>query len=770
MRVFIAEKPSQARELAQILGCHRRGDGFLANDNDVVTWAFGHLLQPADPERYDEKYKKWVLNDLPIMPERWKLDPNPKSKKQLSVIKGLLSKASEVVVATDSDREGELVGRLILGNARYKGPTKRLWLSSLDETSIKKALASLKDITETDNFFWSGLGRQRADWMAGMSYTRAATLLFGAHGDVCSVGRVQSPTLRLVVERDLEIEAFVSKPFYVVTAQFSQGAKSLNCEWVVPEHAKGDEEGRCLDKEIAKKVKDKCQFQQGELVVYKTEEKQKNAPLPFSLSELQKKANTQYGYSAKEVLVTAQSLYEKHKVISYPRSDCPYLPISQFADAKGMFLFLDRALPHYKDTLSLCDSNFRSRCWNDVKVEQASHHALIPILNPKADFSQLNGMEANIYDLIARQYLAQFAGNYVYKETVIEIDCEGERFRTKGIVPINLGWKALPNKGVNEQDEAEKELPELIRNMHLENVGVDVLNKTTTPPHHYTDATLLSAMKNCGRKVDDENYKKILLQGEGIGTDGTRADIIEVLKKRNYVTQKGKYIISTGKGRGMIKQLPDGLTNVLITAKWEQVLKDVEQGKASYDQFIGGIKQELVKNIAALREMEGKCSQVSCSSTKYSCPVCGKEMIRRKSKKGKGYWWGCSGYKTGCLNVMDDLNGKPIAKTESETSKIDCPTCKKSKLVKRQGKKGNAFWGCLGYPTCKAIYSDKNGHPQLDDTDKTKPEKANKLCSKCGSEMYIRVGKKGKFLGCSSYPKCKNIESYEAEGRSDDAI
>ena len=456
MRVFIAEKPSQGRDIAAVLGCKNKGNGYIANDKDVVTWGFGHLLQPADPEKYNEKYKRWNLSDLPIIPETWKLTPNPQSKAQLTIVKGWIDKAEEVVIATDADREGELIARLILGHARYNGAIKRLWLSALDESSIKKALDNLKPGKETESLFWAGLGRQRADWMTGMSYTRAATLLFGGAGDVCSVGRVQSPTLRLIVERDAEIANFVAKPFYTIVAEFEQSEQRFNCDWVVPESAKGDEEGRCLDKKIAEAVKAQCLEKQGEIITYETKKKSQQAPLPFSLSELQKAANNRYGYDAKAVLQTAQSLYESHKATTYPRSDCGYLPLTQKPEVTKIIKNLGLLNDAYLKLSEYCKASFKSRCWNDKKVAESSHHAIIPTNNTKVVLSNMSEMERNVFDLITRQYLAQFMGNYTYNETVIEIDCAKERFKTKGIVPSKLGWKHAFNSDSANQTNKTK--------------------------------------------------------------------------------------------------------------------------------------------------------------------------------------------------------------------------------------------------------------------------------------------------------------------------
>ena len=710
MRIFIAEKPSQGRDIAKVLGCYKKGEGCISNDNTVVTWGFGHLLQPADPDAYDEKYKRWNLQDLPIIPEKWKLSPNPKSKAQLKIVKGWIGKATEVVIATDADREGELIARLILGYARYSGPIKRLWLSALDEQSIKRSLANLKDGSETEPLFWAGLGRQRADWMSGMSYTRASTILFGGQGNVCSVGRVQTPTLRLIVERDLEIENFKSKPFYTITANFKQNDSTLmNCDWVVADYAKGDDEGRCLDESIVNAVREKCLKQEALISKYGTTKKSSKAPLVFSLSELQKLANTKYGYDAKDVLNIAQALYEKHKATTYPRSDCGYLPLSQFEESSQILTNLSNINPTFRELNEYCNPEFKSRCWNDKKVNESSHHGIIPTNNNKVNISAMSEKELNIFKLIVRQFMAQFMGDYIYNETIVELICVEENFKTKGVIPIELGWKRAFDAPKEKEDGQDKIIPTLDKTIPLLNTSIKIHNKKTSPPQHYTDATLISAMKNCGRKVEDEANKKLFSEIQGIGTEATRADIIETLKNRSYIELKRKKLISTEKGRLLIKQLPDALSNIEITANWEKVLSDVAKGTVTYKSFIEGIQSTLNDNISILKNMAGKVDKF----VENPCPKCGENLVRIK-KKTSGFFWGCSGHRvSGCTVTMDDNRGKPRPRKEFPVSNIDCPQCKKHKLSQRISKNKKPYWGCSGFPACKAIFYDNNGTPKL---------------------------------------------------------
>jgi DNA topoisomerase III len=632
------------------------------------------------------------------------------------VIKNLLKETTEVVISTDADREGELIGRLILNHAKYKGSIKRLWLSALDDKSIKKALNEIKDGSETEPLYFAGLSRQRADWMSGINFTRACSNIFGGIGNVYSVGRVQTPTLNMIVKRDLEIENFISKPYYTITALFNNTSNnSISSEWIVSEDAKGDDDGRCLKRETASAVVDKCRGKNGFIKEYKIEKKKKPAPLPFSLSDLQKKANIKYGLSADSTLKIAQSLYEKYKLTTYPRSDCNYLPISQFEEVKNIFNSLSKLNSSMNVLLDKCNLSFKSKCWNDKKVNESSHHAIIPTSNDKVNLSSMNDMERKVYDLVVKQYLSQFMGEYVYNQTSILIECEQEEFKTSGIQLLEPGWKSALAREDNKSNDNDQLLPSLTKGETVNCADINLLEKETKPPARYTEATLLSAMKNAGRSIDDKDMKKILAEVQGLGTEATRASIIETLKSRAYISvEKRKYLISTDKGRSLITQIPESLKSVEITAKWEEKLNLIAKKKYDYktflDQQIDNVKNQL-QDLLKLKLTVKK----DAKSVINACSECGNELIRRKSKKGKGFWWGCSNWQNGCKVVMDDLKGKPIAKkayVKQNLSDYNCPKCKKNKLVKRNGKNG-VFWGCSGFPKCKATFFDNLGKPRI---------------------------------------------------------
>lgn len=740
MRVFIAEKPSQGRDIAKVLGCNSRKDGYLEGNGAIVTWGFGHLLQPAMPVVYNEEYKHFKLSNLPIIPEKWKLVPNPKTKtkSQLKVVKECVKKASEVVIATDADREGELIGRLILDNAKYKGSIKRLWLSALDDTSIKKALASIKDGSETENLYYAGLARQRADWLTGFNYTPASTLIYGGKsGSLFSVGRVQTPTLSMIVARDLEIENFKSKDFYGIVGDFGK----LKADWIVPEEAKGDEDGRCLDEKTINDVVNKCKGKEATIITANKKAKSEKAPLCMSLSELQKLANNKYSYDAKQVLDIAQALYEKHKATTYPRTDCGYLPITQKDDIQTILSNLKGS--DYNDLIEKSDKDFESRVWNDKKVADSSHHAIIPTTNGKVNTADMTKQEYNVYDIIVRHYIAQFLGDYKYNETIIELDCEQERFKTKGIVPTEQGWKQAFSK---EEKKDAPELPQLKKDESLTCVDLEIQKKKTTPPARYNDATLISAMKNCGRRVDDKEIKDMLAEVQGIGTEATRADVIETLKAREYISKQGKNIISTQKGRSLIEYLPEELTSVIITAEWESKLSGVAKGKYSHEDFLNGIIELIKTNLQTIIDQKGTIQR----NIEHACPKCSAELIRFKRKSDGKIGWMCEHVKNKenpCVTFLEDKNGKPVPKTPPKIAKDKCPNCK-SDLQLREGKYGK-FWGCTNQD-CRKNYKDNKGKPVF-------PKSTMIKCPKCNAELLSFRRKSDNKPGWM----CKNVKNEE---------
>ena len=709
MKLFICEKPSQARDIAKVLGATKSAESYIEGNGVRVTWCLGHLLGLAYPDEYCKDLKPWRMEVLPVLPEKWILNPNPKTTKQLNAIKDLLQGASEVVVATDADREGDVIGREVLEYFNYKGPVSRLWLSALDDASIKKALSNIRPGESTYPLYLAGLGRQRADWIIGMNMSMATTCLFSKKGGL-SVGRVQTPTLALVVKRDREIEGFKPKDYFTLKAKFAE-ISTLDeggfwATWQAPD-SMVDEEGRVIQKQYIDMVVSKIQQGSDARVIHFSEvKKSKKAPVCFSLSGLQKLASSKFGYSAKDTLSIAQALYEKHKATTYPRTDCGYLPESQFTEASFILSKLRQSNPELNILIDKASSNttFKSDVWNDAKV--TAHHGIIPT-SGQVDKSKMDEREQNLYDLICRYYIAQFLGDYEYSSRKVEIECQQEKFVANSNIPLVNGWR----EAITDIDEDNKEngeieiLPIMTEGLHLKCKGTKPEAKKTTPPARFTEGTLIDAMKNIAKYVENPEYKKLLRDTSGIGTEATRANIIEALLDKEYLMRTKKILVSTEKGRQIIDILPGVVKDPIMTAQWEQVLDDISTGKGSLDSFIQLQKQALEKMMSALVAQSGDPQKAIGGQrpSDYPCPICGKGLIRRKGQYG--FFWSCSGYPD-CKGMMSDQNGKPVPKKQVEISDTTCPTCGDGKLVKRKGKKGD-FWGCSTYPKCKAAFAQK---------------------------------------------------------------
>lgn len=659
-QLFICEKPSQARDIARILGCQERGDGFLANANITVSWCFGHLLELAGPAHYCENLKPWRMEILPIIPAEWGMEVKSASKKQFTILKKLLKESETVVIATDADREGELIAREILTLCKFNGPVKRLWLSALDDTSIKKALSEIRDGKTTESLYYAGLGRQRADWLMGMNMTMATSALFSKYGDgVLSVGRVQTPTLKLIVDRDQSIENFKSKDYFELMAQFTtQNNQSFHAKWQPPASA-CDEEGYCLDKMIVMACAAKVKGKPGTIENFEDKQKSQSAPLCFSLSQLQKLASSRYGLSAQKTLDIAQSLYETHKATTYPRTDCGYLPESQFSENNIILKNLKKINASLAELIDACDFNFKSPTWNDKKI--TAHHGMIPTLNEHIDVSNMSEDERKIYDLICRYYVAQFLGDYEYTQRSVKVLCEGESFKATNHTPLKPGWKrALTNIAENDSGSEEDRLsiiPLLDQNEHVKQTDEKVLTKQTKPPGRFTEGTLIEAMKSIGRTVQSEKHKKILKETAGIGTEATRANIIETLFKRSYIEKKGKQIFSTDKGRHLITLLPTTICDPVLTAEMEQDLDFVSQGQLPLESFFNRLKELLQHMLGSLQQIAPKQASHTTEQT-YTCEKCKQSLIRRRNKKTGNYFWACSKFPE-CRFMTEDINGKP---------------------------------------------------------------------------------------------------------------
>jgi DNA topoisomerase III len=601
MRLYLCEKPSQAKDIAKVLGASRRGDGCWLGSNVTVTWCIGHLLEAAPPDAYDARYKRWVLADLPIIPEKWKMLVKPKTASQFKAVKRLLGEAQELVIATDADREGEMIARELLEHCRYRGPIQRLWLSALDDASIRKALAALKPGAETFSLYHSALGRSRADWLIGMNMSRLFTLLGRQSGyqGVLPVGRVQTPTLRLVVDRDRSIADFVPVAYWAIDVQLLSDGTSFTAQWCPPDDS-CDDQGRCLNPALAKEAAAALgSAQSARVVKLRTERIREAAPLLFDLGTLQEVCSKKLGLGAQETLDIAQSLYETYKVITYPRSDCGYLPLSQHGEAPAILAGLGRADPGLTELLKHLDPQRRSRAWNDAKV--SAHHGIIPTA-AVVDLGRLASKQRAVYTLIRARYLAQFLPNHEYDRTQADFDCAGQALKAVGKCIIEPGWKrALPQSmapAKGQEAPTPQPLPALREGQECAVEKVNLKDLWTQPPKPFTEGDLIKAMKNVAKLVSDPRLKQKLKDTTGIGTEATRAGIIQGLLDRGYLSKIGKALAATPAAFSLIDAVPRAIADPGTTAIWEQALDMVQSGEMSLEEFVAKQSAWMSKQVA----------------------------------------------------------------------------------------------------------------------------------------------------------------------------
>ena len=610
MKLFIAEKPSLGRAIAEFIpGRKQNGEGYIQCGNDtIVTWCIGHILELAPPEDYlnsslrNEKGKiPWDKVPLPVLPQEWKLQPKKETNSQLRVIQKLLKQATSIVNAGDPDREGQLLVDEVLEYCGNKKPVERIWLAALDEVSVKRALGSLKSNQQYHSLKMAAESRQRADWLVGMNLTMAYTVAGGKNGyrGVLSVGRVQTPTLALIVGRDLEIENFKPKDYYVVRGQFNHANGAFWATWKPKEGMDGlDEEGRLLDKKIADSIAAKVQKKPATVKSFETKDGRQPAPLPYSLSTLQVAASAKYGLSAQQVLDICQALYERHKLTSYPRTDCEYLPESQLSDGKSILSAIASNNPSLAQLIKGANGTIKSRAWNDKKI--TAHHAIIPTSERKSA-SSLNEMEAKVYEMICKQYLSQFYPDRAYKDVKVEVECEQERFSAGGQTTTHPGWKVVFGAEMDDLEdgpknqEPQQKLPPMKNGDSAPNTQVAIDSKKTQPPKPFTDGTLVKAMTNIHQYVQKPEIKKILKETAGIGTEATRAAIIETLVKRGFIAKKGKNLISTATGRAFVKNLPAEITDPGLTGLFEQTLSAIEAGSVEQKKFMTMLENFVTK-------------------------------------------------------------------------------------------------------------------------------------------------------------------------------
>lgn len=566
---------------------------------------------------------------LPFVPQQWKLEVKKDGRAQFSVINRLLKQVDEVVIATDADREGEVIARELLEYCRFQGRVFRLWLSALDDASIRNALANIWPSEKTEALYCAGVGRGRADWITGMNLTRLYTLKAREAGisGVMSVGRVQTPTLAIVVRRDLEIENFIPKPYSDVIATLVSDNIAFPVKWVAAAQY-CDEEGRCIQAGIAKQVVELCrQIASATIIDCQTKRQKKSAPLAFSLGSLQQACAEKFGMPAQKVLDIAQSLYETHKLTTYPRTDCSYLPVSMRDEVRAVLTALMQSDPSLKShpALAQLDIGLISRIWNDKKI--TAHHGIIPT-KQAGNLSRLSTDERNMYQLIRQHYLAQFLPQMEVDTTEATFNIGGQLFRTTSNVVVVAGWKALftepsqtaqiPADG-NDDKETVSRLSPLQAGQTCRVQGAEEKRLQTKTPVPYNDGTLIAAMMNAASLVTNAALKKVLKENAGIGTEATRAGIIDTLVKRGFLVRGKKALHSTPTGRDLVNALPSALTSPGLTALWEQLLDEVAAGRVSLDDFMAKQKAWVVQLVS-----QGKSQPLAMQSPPGPpCPECG---------------------------------------------------------------------------------------------------------------------------------------------------
>lgn len=590
MRLFLCEKPSQAKDIARVLGAGRAGGGCYLGPDLIVTWCIGHLIEAVPPEGYGEHFKRWSIETLPIIPALWRVKIKSATAGQFKTVKKLMASATEVVIATDADREGEMIAREVLELCRFRGPVKRLWLSALNDASITQALAALRPGEATLPLYHAALARSRADWLIGMNLSRLFTLLGRSAGlaGVLSVGRVQTPTLQLIVRRDREIAGFIPVPYWTIDVTLTAQGQTFLARWTAPKRVT-DEAGRCLSAPATQAAANRMgQGALAQVVSVETEHIREPPPLPFDLSTLQQVCSKHLALNVQETLDLAQSLYETHKATTYPRTDSRYLPESMHAEVLKVLQALIATDPAIRPLIATLDRERRSRAWDDAKL--GAHHGIIPTTEPTA-LSRMSEKERALYQLIRAHYLAQFSPHHEYERTVAQLTCAGESLTAHGKQIREIGWRSLidTREAADEADAGaagSQALPALRLSASCTVVDVMVNALKTRAPKPYTQGELVQAMKGIARWVSDPRLKQKLKETTGIGTEATRAGIIQGLIRRGYLIEKGQMLRASESAFTLIDAVPQAIADPAMTAIWEQALDEIAAGKLSLEAFL----------------------------------------------------------------------------------------------------------------------------------------------------------------------------------------
>lgn len=705
MRLFIAEKPELARAIAVVLnGTSQKCDGYIQKDNDIVTWAFGHLLELAMPEDYDIKWKNWDLNTLPLHIEKFKYKPIERSKKQLKIVTDLIkySKVTSIVHCGDADDEGQILIDEILNYAGNTKPVERLLINDLSPSAIKAELSKMKSNDEYFGLSQRGFARQRADWLVGINLTRAYTQKARSYGygGVLTLGRVQTPILSLIVSRDKEHESFNSSEYFTIGAVFDVNGIQVKT------NLKTDE--KIISADIAGSIVKDCENSNATLTQVKTEQKTQKPPLPYNLLVLQSDCSKLFGFKPDKTLEITQTLREKYHLITYNRSDCQYLPDTIYEDSNGIISNLQKMFDgsgELEFMVNGADSSIKSSAFNSANV--SAHHAIVPT-KTKADLKELSKDELAVFTLIVKRYIAQFYENKEFQTTNLEFSLKEHTFVATSSKVTKAGFSQFFSKDENSENDEENEnsnidLSSLEQGANCTCSKAFMVSRKTKPKPYYTMSSLLNDLTGVAKYAVDPKIKALLLQkdsnkkGEngGIGTPATRAEHIKKLIEKEYIVvsnDKKQIVNATQKGKDLISLAPKLLTTADMTALWFEEQKMIESKEITLEHFLAGVLDEVGKNITELKES----NMENFTKEGVPCPACNKGiLIRRQNKKGT-WWWGCSNYQNGCKAIFYDNNGRPKFPSTSENSE-PCPVCKTGYLIERVSAKGNTWYSCSNW-------------------------------------------------------------------------
>ncbi|HKG66919.1 MAG TPA: DNA topoisomerase 3 [Solirubrobacteraceae bacterium] len=643
--LVLAEKPSVGRDLTRVLpGQFAKHEGYLESDSHVVTWAVGHLVQLAEPDEYDSKYKKWRMADLPIVPDDFKLEVrDERSRKQMTVITRLLQRndVEQIINACDAGREGELIFAWTLQKSGVKKPVQRLWLSSMTAKAIKDAFSGLRPASEFAKLEQAARSRSEADWIVGMNATRAATIRLRSSFDrAVTLGRVQTPTLAIIARREEEIRAFKPEPYWLVDADFEPTSGDSGRRYSGRYH--DGSQPRLKSAQEAEAIVAAVRGRQGEITKLETTKRSEKSPLLYDLTTLQREANTRYGFSARRTLAAAQRLYEEHKALTYPRTNSRFLPSDMGGEIKPIAGHVGEHREYAKAAAFVTGMDVlpTGRVINDPKV--TDHHAIIPT-NSSHKLDKMSDDDRRIYDMVARRFLAVFHPEAVFENTRLETTVAEYVFRTRGRVLLVAGWRGVygeealegGDRSASDDDEGGPQtLPKLARGESVDTKDVAAEEKVTKPPRRYSDASLLAAMETAGKLVDDDELREAM-KDSGIGTPATRAAIIERLIDVEYVEREGRSLVATEKGLNVIRLLGEHpLTSPSLTGDWETRLGKIEHGEEPREVFMRDIALFAGKTVA---ELDSKLKDVRIPRANLGpCPICGHDIV--ENRKGFSCW------------------------------------------------------------------------------------------------------------------------------------